>query len=275
MNLLECLLYGLISGFSEFLPISSQAHQALLLKIFGFTQHNYVQDFMIHIAVLSSIIFSNRSLLERIRREKKLSTHSRARHNRRVEYRGLLDLRIVKTAAVPMVIGLLFTSIARPLQYSLPILSLMLIINGIILYIPQQMLQGNKDSTVMSKLDSILMGIGGAFSVFPGISRVGATTSVAIARGADRQHAFNWSILLSIPALLVLCAFDFFALFGNTGSFTVGFFGHLFSVIGAFTGSYLSIILIRFLTVRIGFSGFAYYSWGAALFSFILYLTVV
>jgi hypothetical protein len=42
----------------------------------------------------------------------------------------------------------------------------------------------------------------------------------------------------------------------------------------AFVGSYLGITFIRFLAVKVGFSGFAYYSWGAALFAFILYLTI-
>jgi undecaprenyl pyrophosphate phosphatase UppP len=38
--------------------------------------------------------------------------------------------------------------------------------------------------------------------------------------------------------------------------------------------AYLCIMFLRFLSVKVGFSGFAYYSWGAAMFTLILYLTI-
>ena len=49
----------------------------------------------------------------------------------------------------------------------------------------------------------------------------------------------------------------------------------ILSVLGAGCGSYFGIMLMRFLAVKVGFTGFAYYSWGAALFSFVMYLVVV
>ena len=275
MNILECLLYGLVSGLTEFLPISSQAHQAFLLKMFGFSEQNPMLNFLVHLAIIFALLFSSNTMLQRVRRDVKLSTHSRAHHVHQAGYRSVMDMRIVKTAMIPMILGLFFTAAVRPMQFDFPLLSLFLVLNGLILFIPQYMLQGNKDSRSMSKFDAILMGVGGAASVLPGLSRIGIFTSVASIRGASRQHAFNWAILLSIPALIVLCLFDLVAVFGMGNAIPISFLGYIFGVIGAVIGGCVSILLIRFMTVKVGLSGFAYYSWGAALFSFILYLMVV
>jgi len=126
----------------------------------------------------------------------------------------------------------------------------------------------------MSSLDGIVMGLVGALSVLPGVSRTGFVSSYVIARGADDDNAANWSVLLGIPALLFAVLFDLvsFADYG-TGVHTFGaFIGCILSGIAAFAGGYLGILLFKFFLKRSGLSQFAYYSIGAALFSFILYL---
>ena len=83
------------------------------------------------------------------------------------------------------------------------------------------------------------------------------------------------ALLLSIPALVLLLIFDVI------GAFTAGLAGITFLVIlqcilaaaAAWFGASAAIMLLRFLSVKTGFSGFAYYSWGVALFTFILFLT--
>ena len=129
----------------------------------------------------------------------------------------------------------------------------------------------------MSLLDSFLIGIAGSFSAFPGISRIGSTALAASARGADRQNTLNWALLLSIPALITHMGLDVFSMVANINAvnFWSSFFSYILAAAGTYIGGYFGILLMKFLTVRTGFSGFSYYSWGAALFTFILYLTVV
>jgi hypothetical protein len=86
------------------------------------------------------------------------------------------------------------------------------------------MLQGNKDAKSMSSIDSILIGAVGGLSVFGGISRIGCTSSVAVARGADRQQAIKWSLLLSVFALASLCCLDLYQLFFYNSE-TISFYG--------------------------------------------------
>ena len=73
--------------------------------------------------------------------------------------------------------------------------------------------------------------------------------------------------------LLILC-FDFIGIVsvGLSGVTFAAFIGYLLAGGAAFFGGYLGIALFKMLLNHSGFSGFAYYSFGASLFSFILFL---
>ena len=72
----------------------------------------------------------------------------------------------------------------------------------------------------------------------------------------------------------------FYIIYDIIGLFTIGVgpmtfimvLGMFLAACAAFCGGYLAIIFIRFLTEHSGYSGFAYYSWGAALFCLALFL---
>ena len=270
MNWIESLLYGLVSGFAEFLPVSSAAHQILMSKLFGSEGSNNLQNLLVHLAGLAVLCYSCRSLLQ------EMNNRPVAVRSGRRTVRKPPDIRLVRTAAIPLLLGFLLYPKANSLVQSLVLPTVFFVVNGIILFIPSRMMSGNKDARGMSAFDSILIGISGALAVLPGISRVGSMISVAVARGADRQHALNWTLLLSVPALIVLIGFDLFGMFFGGGiAVGVSILGYILSTAGAAVGGYFGIMLMRFLAVKAGFSGFAYYSWGAALFSFILYLIVL
>ena len=127
----------------------------------------------------------------------------------------------------------------------------------------------------MSTLGATLMGICAGLSAIPGISRVGAAMTCAISQGADQHKAYNWVLLMSIPAVLFWIVVDLLTAFSvgfGTITFMV-FIGYFLSALFAFGAAMVGIYLMRFLTVRVGFSGFGFYCWGAALLAFILYLT--
>lgn len=270
MNILQSILYGFVSGLSEFIPVSSQAHQELLLKLFGQNSSNPILDIMVDIAVLVSLIFGYRRLSEEL--QQGVASFSGG-IRKRVSHRGNYDLRFVRTATIPLLIGMLvFTYISKG-SFSLLAVSVFSLINGLILFIPSRMLHGNKDARTMSALDALLTGLAASLSAFTGISRIGCTASFALARGADSHHALNWALRLSVPALLIWIIIDIFALF--TAFQPVGFLtllGYFLAMGSAFAGGYISISIVRSLSKCVGYSGLAYYSWGAALFAFILYL---
>lgn len=265
MSLLEAFIYGLLSGFSEILPVSSAAHQELMKRVFGLDTPPNTVNFLVRLSVLAVLIYSSLPELKQLRG---IPVGGR-------RPRPSADLRLVRTAAVPLLLGFLLVRYVRFLGERLPLLSLLLILNGLILYIPSRMLHGNKDARGMSGWDGLLLGFFGTAGTVPGISRTGVLLSVASARGADRRQGLKWMLILSVPALAVLCLMDLAALITLGSGAAVGFPGIVSAVSGAAVGCYFGIKLLRYLAVKAGFSGFAFYCWGVALFSFVMYLTVV
>ena len=272
INFLQGILYGFISGLTEFLPISSQAHQAMLRQAFGMNQRDPVLDMLVHSALLLVLLYAFNTVLSQNRgirtRSGRFNSHaSRASMNR----------QLIKNAALPMLLCMLLLYYITKGNDNLLLSSVFLLVNGIILYLPSRMLQGNKDVRSMSYGDSLLIGILSGFGVICGISRVAVTTTVSIARGADRQHALNWSLMLSIYAVALLVCYDFVGIFTqiSTIPFWSNFAAYIAAFFAAFGGGFLSIRIIRTLCRNSVFSNFAFYSWGLALLAFFMYLTVV
>ena len=151
----------------------------------------------------------------------------------------------------------------------------MVLVNAVIMYLPVLMPSGNKDSRSFSPVEGLLIGIGGALGVVPGISSMGATTSILLLRGADRTFALNMALLLQMAVNAGMLVMDIVALW-TLGIGVISFGGIVCCILAAaaaFAGVFLGIKAMRMLAVNIGFNIFAFYSLGVALFSFILFLT--
>ena len=128
----------------------------------------------------------------------------------------------------------------------------------------------------MRRVDGMLLGIANALSIIPGLSRIGLSTTVSAAQGCSRKSALQWALLLGIPVLFLLCGFDIYDIIRwGTGidefkDIVLCFAAGLLAFIGSYTGIRLMRYLIQYSDFRI----FAFYSWGASLFTFILYLTI-
>jgi undecaprenyl-diphosphatase len=272
MTWLQSILFGLVAGITEFLPISSNAHQNVLRYMFGQAQDDPVRGLFIHAAMLLSLYTVMRNLFDQVRREQRLK---RDRRRNQATFRTITDLKLVKNAAFPMIVGMLVLFFAANQDLAMPWICLLLVMNGLILFITERAIRGNKDAQKMSALDSWLVGICGAFSIFPGISRIGIGMSLFVLRGADRNKALNWTLLLSVPALVAVLGIDMLSIFSGSGvPFFPNLVGYLLSGIFAYLGGCIGLYIIRLVTERSGYLAFAYYSWGAALFSFIIFLMV-
>ena len=273
MNWLESLFYGLISGICEYLPISSFAHQQILLHLFGVEARDPVRELFIHIGMLIAVTTCCKSFLDIIKRER--ATVYRKQHSIQKKPRLLRDWQLITTAVFPMIfIMILVRYIIKPSD-NLMLIALFLVINGIIIFLPERMVRSNKEAGSMSDLDGFLIGSFGALSAFSGISRIGCTYSLAVIRGAAQKHALTWSLILSIYALVCLCIMDIIAVFSiGIHGFWSNFFSYIISGITALGGSVGSIKIMRHWAARPGNSGFSYYCWGVALISCFLFFAV-
>ncbi len=273
MSIFESIIYGLVSGITEFLPVSSNAHQILLRYLFGVDSRVPLQELLVHIGVLLAIFAGCKDVLFRLRIEQRtLSNSRRKRHS--TDSRSYFDLRLLKTACVPLLLGLLLNIVTFRKESNMGMLIAFSLLNALILLLADHTSRGNRDSRTMSGLDGIVMGIAGALSAFPGMSRTGMISAYTAARGAEGENVANWAVLLGIPAMLFAICFDLVLLIAMDfmGMTFVMFLGYVLSGVMAFAGAYLGISLLKIALNQSGFSGFAYYGIGTALFSFILYL---
>ena len=274
MSIIENIIYGFVTGLTELLPVSSRGHQMLLRYLFGAEARNPLQEFLVHIGILLSILVGCREIIVRLRREQKAIAGSGRRRNRSLDLKSYYDLRLLKTATIPLIIGLFLTFITEKSETRLLTVMAFLLINALVLFIAEHSQHGNRDARTMTGFDGILMGVLGSLSVFPGISRTGMISAYATIRGAETKNVANWAFILGIPAVLFLIFFDLIGIFSvGVGVFSfAALLGYIFAGIFAFLGGYLSIAILQTFLSHYGFSYFAYYSVGAALFSFALYL---
>ena len=274
-DLLHKLIYALISGFTEFLGVSAPPHQMLYRLMTGYEQTDAMLTLSIRFGALAALIFCCRQRISRLMHERRLDSLARRRRNRQPDVVALLDIRLLKTAMIPLLISVLFYARAGEWINKIHWLAITLSLNGIFLFTPRLLRQGDKDGRSVSRLDGIMMGLGGALAAVPGFSRMGGMISAGTARGMDRSYALDMALLLSIPTLLGLLLLDIYAVV--VARAVIGAAGLLLYILFAaisFGGAWVGVMLMRYLSVKAGFTGFSYYSWGMALFSFILYLMI-
>lgn len=275
LNWFESMIFGLVSGITELLPVSAPAHEALFMKLFGMESSPLLR-LLVHISVWVSLFMTMRESLSRILKERSLSRIPPRRRPRQLDRVLIRDLNLLRTAAIMMALGYLAAYFFINVQFGLNFTAGFLLLNGVILYIPGHLPSGNKDSRSMTPLDGVLLGFCAAMAVFPGISRVGTLVSASTFRGAGKDHALRWALLLELAAMLFVIGSDAYALI-NAGIGSLSLSTMISCVLAcgaAFGGARAGIRIMEFLAFRTGFSGFAYYSWGAALFTFLMYLTI-
>ena len=276
LNIFQSLILGLLSGFAEVLPVSAQAHRMIFLKLFGMEGEPVFLRLMIHLATAFSLHFCCRNHIVRMMRAQRLALIPKRRRKRPLDTQALMDFNLLKTTLIPIVLAFILYSRIRILGSSLVYTALFLALNGVILYIPQYLPGSNKESGAMTRIDGLILGLGGAASTLPGVSCVGSAVSVSSVRGMDTAYALDLALIMNIPVNLGFVLFDILDIFsGSMSDFSFTMLaGAILAAAAVFVGTILGIRVLRKITERAGFSVFALYSWGAALLAFMIYLIV-
>ena len=274
MSFFASIFYGLISGLTEIFPVSAQANQMVMRQIFGVAQKEPIRDLLVHIAILLAIMLACRGMFGKIRREQTMA-HRMRRNPRQVRaLKGVYDLRLVRTAAPIMMIGMMANLLFADFYSKRVLFSFALLLNAAITLVPTYMHQGNRDARTLQRADGLLIGLAAAISAIPGISRNSAIMFVTLIREADKHNGVIWAFLLAVPAMVVLILIDFISMFtvgiGAVTLATLG--GYLLSTVFAFAGAFAGVHIIRSVIKRTDYGVFAYYDFGLALLSFVLYL---
>ncbi|MBU8905712.1 undecaprenyl-diphosphate phosphatase [Desertibacillus haloalkaliphilus] len=201
MTWFEALIIGIIQGLSEFLPISSSAHLILTEKLLGIEAKNepLVFEVFLHFASLLAVIcFFWRDV---VAITKDFFTYLRKKSNAHYSnYR--FGWFIILATIVTMVVGKGIEEIVDDRITNTATIGASLIVTGIFLILIEHGISpGTRTVKNMTWKDGIIVGIGQALAVIPGISRAGSTLIVALWSGLAKETAVRYSFLLSIPVI--------------------------------------------------------------------------
>lgn len=274
LNWFESFLYGLFSGLGDILPISAEAHRIVMLKFFGRSGDVTLLRLFAHLGVALALAFCCRPQLVRMQRARALKRIPKRRRRRPLDVRSLMDVSLLITMLVPVVLGLLFSRKAAVLGNKLIYVALLLFANGLMLYIPQFFPTANRDSRTMSRVEGLLMGLGGGLGVLPGVSSVGASLSIGSLCGVDRSYGLSMALLMDLGLQIGYLVLDLVAILaGGAGTFgAMILLRYLFTAAVAFGGTWLGVKLMRSLAGSWGYGFFCFYCWGVALLTFVLNL---
>lgn len=275
MTIMQSIFMGLLTGFTELLPVSAPAHQALARCLLGVGAEDGVGLLICHVACLLALTRCCRADIRGLRNTRRLLRIPPKRRRHQPEHNLVLLLGLLRVAAIPLVLGRLLTGVFAFVGSRLQILAFTVAVNGVIVLLPALVRNGNKDQRNMSRLDALLMGLGAALSAIPGFSMLGCALALGIRRGVDRKFALRFAWLLMLPGLVMELIFDVLRIVGSGLIFSpLGLLGALLGGVFCYAGATAAHRSMDFLSFSSNFSAFSYYCFGVGLFSFLLFLIV-
>jgi len=270
----ESLLFGITTGLTEILPVSTQAHSRILLKFMGRGDSAALLNLCIHLGVLAAIYLSCQPHILKMLRAKHMSRIPKRKRKRPLDTRSLMDLSLWQTMLLPVVLVLLIWRRLETMSSNMIIMATLLFLNGLILYIPQFLPSSNKDCRNLSRVEGLLMGLGGSLFAIPGLSGMGAALSIASVTGVERKYGLNMILLMHMGVMAGKVVYDVLDLLsaGLSGLSLMIVICYLLAAAASFLAAFLAVKILRHLAENKGFASFGYYSWGLALFTFVLSL---
>jgi undecaprenyl-diphosphatase len=195
MTLLQAIFLGLIQGLTEFLPVSSSGHLAITQHFLpGFDQPGLLFDVLLHLGTMLAVVLYFRRELGN------LLTSPFRRGDVARQHRRLLVLLLA--GSVPTaIIGLTFKDFFEGLFENIPLVALMLIVTGTLLFISEKFRRGSRREKELTLVDALVVGTVQGCAIIPGISRSGSTIAALLLRGVDGETAARFSFLLALPAV--------------------------------------------------------------------------
>lgn len=191
MNPVEAAILGIVQGLTEFFPVSSSGHLAMLQALFGGRESGgLLFEVAVHVATLVAIVF-----FYRVRIAGLVSGVLR-RDRAALEYVAKLAV-----ATIPAVVIGLTAKDAIEAQFSNPVVvGVALLVTGAVVF-TTRWTAPRAASPTPSWGVAVAIGCAQAFAILPGISRSGSTVAMALALGVAPLVAAEFSFLLGVIAI--------------------------------------------------------------------------
>lgn len=231
MTILQAIVYGIIQGLTEFLPISSTAHLIFIPKLLGWPDMGTAFDVALHLGTLVAVIaFFYKDWIKLIS----------AGLTRPGSKNGKLFWYIVIACIPGGIVGVLFDNKVETIfRKNLIIIAVMMIVMGIVLYMADKWGSNNDDAEDIGLGRSLIIGISQALAVIPGVSRSGITMSAGLFAGLNKEEAARFSFLLSTPIVF------------GAGVFKLkDLFEHPVASVPAFSVAVITSAIVGFLCIK-------------------------
>ncbi len=254
MPILHAIVLGIVQGLSEFIPISSSGHLALVPWLFGWDDFGDQEslakafDVALHIGTLAgAVAYFWNDLVGFARDGLKLVIPA---NRANATPQGRMAWLLLVSAIPAAITGAALDSTIEKLDDEFWLIGVMLVIGAVLLLVADR-LGGPRDDESFRLRDALLMGLGQAAALQPGVSRSGVTITVARALKFDRVAAARISFMMSLPIIAGAGAYKFLDVMGEGGipaSFRVPFAVGM--VTSAITGYAAVWGTIRFVQTR-------------------------
>jgi undecaprenyl-diphosphatase len=199
MGWLEALVLGIVQGLTEFLPISSSAHQAIVGQFFGGTDPGSAFTAITQLGTESAVIIYFRKDIWLIIKNWLFALVGKLPRDDPEARLGWL----VIIGSIPIVVlGLLFQDAIDHGLRNLWTVAAMLAGFGIIIGVIDQVAANSRPLESMTWRHGVFLGLVQSLALIPGVSRSGATIAGGLALGYQRVAAAKYSFLLAIPAVV-------------------------------------------------------------------------
>ena len=181
--MLEVIVLSVLQGVAEFLPISSSGHLVIGQHLLGIDEPGMRLDLCLHLGTLVSIFYFYRKALRRIV----------------VNFEFAYILRILVSALPAIVVYLGFKDFIDGMFENARMVGALLMFTGAVLVGTRFMPGGGRE---VGFGRALLMGLGQALALLPGVSRSGMTLASARAGKVDSEKSAEFSFLMSAPLIL-------------------------------------------------------------------------
>jgi undecaprenyl-diphosphatase len=245
MDLLQSIVLGIVQGLTEFLPISSSAHQRIVPAILGWEDPGAAFTAVTQLGTETAVLIYFRRDLWRI-------ATKWLRAVREPRLRDDPDVRMgwfIIVATLP--IGVLGFGLRDQIETGardLVLIGTVLIVFALILGLADRVGSRDRDLDGLSVRDGVLIGLAQSLALVPGVSRSGATMSAGLLLGLRREAAARFSFLLAIPAVVASGLFELLDVISGEAEGAGSVFNVAVATLVSFGVGYLAIAwLLRYL----------------------------
>jgi undecaprenyl-diphosphatase len=200
VDLVTAALLGVVQGLTEFLPVSSSGHLILARAFFGWDPGRFglAFDAAVHVGTLIAVVvYFRREVVQLIVAAPGAVT------GRDGEWERLGRLIIVGTIPIVIVGGLFGDLIEARIRTPL-VVAINLVIGAVGLMWAERLLKREREPLALGYGEALAIGIAQAAALAPGLSRSGATLTVALFLGLRRETAAKFVFLMSLPAVFAV-----------------------------------------------------------------------